>query len=411
MSSAGGDCDQSAPVPAPTSWPAVTCEPRDWTPNLDQSAVSRTMRARHHGRYLAAVTPAIANRDVHLPSATLALADEASTLLARFDAEIGADLAPFTAILLRSESASSSMIEHLSSGARQIALADLGGRHKRNATEIVGNVRAMTAAIALADDITAESILATHRALLARTAPAIAGKWRDQQVWIGGDSYGPHGASYIAPHADRVRAAVDDLIAFARRDDLPVLAQAAIAHAQFEAIHPFPDGNGRVGRALVHSMLKGKELTRRVTVPISAGLLNDPAAYFAALTAYRAGDVAAIVRRFAEASFAAVTNGRQLAAQINDIRADWAGRITARRDAVAWRLADLLLRQPVVDGALVARELAVAPTSARSALGHLASIGVLREFTGFNRNRMWESAQVLEALDAFAARAGRRSIN
>jgi len=400
--------DMDLDGPAETDWPPLTYEQCPWVPSLDQSMVSRSVRARHHGPYEAAVTPEIAELEVRLPSETLALADEASLLIARFDAEIGSELTPFSAILLRSESASSSMIEHLSSGAKQIALADLGSRERRNATEIVGNVAAMNAAIALADDITSDSILEMHRALLGEVHPEIAGKWREEQVWVGGDNFGPHGADYIAPRASRVPAAIEDLVAFARRNDLPVLAQSALTHAQFETIHPFPDGNGRTGRAMVHSMLKGKDLTQKVTVPISAGLLTDTNSYFEALTAYREGDPSAIVHRFAEASFVAVTNGRQLAEEIKSTRAGWDEKITARRDAAAWRLADLLLRQPVVDGELVARDLGIPPTSARAALDHLHSVGILHEFTGFRRNRMWEAKEVTSALDAFAARAGRR---
>ena len=395
-------------VDAASEWPPVSFEERDWEPKLDGRLVSRSIRERHNGRYLAAIPPEIAERSVDLPSETLALAGDASAEIIRFDAEIGSALAPFPAILLRSESASSSRIERLTSGAKQIALADLGSREKRNATEIVGNVRAMKAAIDLADDLSTDSILAMHRALLEETEPDIAGKWRAEQVWIGGDTYGPHGADYIAPHHDRVPDAMEDVIAFARRTDLPVLAQAALAHAQFETIHPFPDGNGRTGRALLHSMLKNKELTRKVTVPISAGLLTDTESYFDALTSYRQGDPVPIVRQISEASFRAVTNGRQLAGDIKTTRAGWDDKITVRRDAAAWRLADLLLRQPVVDAEAVAQDLAIPTTSARSALGHLADVGILNEFTGYRRNRMWEAKEITSALDAFASRAGRR---
>jgi len=72
--------------------------------------------------------------------------------------------------------------------------------------------------------------------------------------------------------ADRVPDAMRDLLQFARRDDLPVIPQVAILHAQFETIHPFPDGNGRTGRALMHAALRAKGVTRHVSVPISAGL-------------------------------------------------------------------------------------------------------------------------------------------
>ena len=76
---------------------------------------------------------------------------------------------------------------------------------------------------------------------------------------------------FVPPHHTRVATAIDDLARFMRRDDLAVLPQAALAHAQFETIHPFPHGNGRTGRALVDCLLRGKRLTRQVTVPVSAG--------------------------------------------------------------------------------------------------------------------------------------------
>ncbi|WP_277932448.1 Fic family protein [Rhodococcus opacus] len=82
-------------------------------------------------------------------------------------------------------------------------------------------------------------------------------RWRQQQVWIGGGSLGPHTAHFVPPHHDRVPELIDDLIVFANRVDVTVIAQIAVAHAQFETIHPFLDGNGRVGRALIQAMLRG----------------------------------------------------------------------------------------------------------------------------------------------------------
>ena len=202
---------------------------------------------------------------------------------------------------------------------------------------------------------------------------------------------------------------MDDLIKFTGRTDVPLLSQAAIAHAQFETIHPFADGNGRTGRALIHAMLRGHGLTRNVTVPVSAGLLIDTRSYFDSLTAYREGDPASIVEKLAEASFAAIANGRQLVLDLRTIREGWAESVTARRGAAAWRLADLLIRQPVIDAATAAAELQMTSQNVLRAITPLVNAGVLSEFTGFTRNRMWQANQVLSALDDFAARAGRRS--
>jgi len=369
--------------------------------------MSRTARSRARGPYRAAVTAPIAEATVDLPAAVLAAADDASVEIARYDAEVGAELAPFAALLLRSESAASSRIENLTASARAIAEAQLG-HGARNADLVVANERAMTAAIALAEHIDAPAILAMHSALLGRSAPRIAGRWRSEQVWIGGGDHSPHGASFVPPHHSRVPAAIDDLIRFTQRTDIPALAHAALTHAQFETVHPFPDGNGRVGRALVHAQLRHAGLTRNVTVPVSAGLLTDTGAYFAALDAYRAGDPSPVVERFAEAAFAALDNGRRLVADLHRIRDDWTRRITARRDSAVWRILDVIVERPVVDAALLSSELAIAPTNVYRSLRPLVDAGILVEFTDSKRNRRWRAPDVLDALDAFATRAGRR---
>lgn len=390
------------------TWPSIGWEEHTWRPSIPPELVSRAVRQRHTGPYRAAVVPPIAEVEVRMPTPVVATADEASTQVARFDAELGDRVAPFGTLLLRSESASSSQIENLTAGARAIALAELGDGRLSNAMQIVANERAMRAAIELADRLDADAIVAMHTALMTHEGDKVAGKWRSEQVWIGGSSYGPHQATFVPPHHRHVDAAMADLVAFARRDDIPVLVHAALAHAQFETVHPFVDGNGRTGRALVHAMLRAGGLTRNVTVPVSAGLLTDTDAYFAALMAYRNGDAAAIVNRLAEASFAAVANGRQLVADLQDIRDRWRDVIAARRDAVAWRLADLLLRQPVIDAAAVQSELDATSANAHRAIRQLTDAGVISEFSGRRRRRLWQASEVLTALDDFAARSGRR---
>jgi Fic family protein len=393
-------------VMATSSWPAIEYEEHAWTASFD---IPRRWQSTFTGPYRAAVVPEIALLDLALPAAVVALADEATAELARFDAEMGAEIAPFGAVLLRSESAASSRIENLTASAKAVALAELGDTSRSNATEIVANTRAMQAAIALADRLDATAILAMHAALLEPHDPKIAGKWRDQQVWIGSSNYGPHTAGFVPPHHARVPDAIADLTSFMQRNDLAVLSQAAIAHAQFETIHPFPDGNGRTGRAIVHCLLRGKRLTRRVTVPVSAGLLTDTDRYFDALTAYRSGDTSPIVERFAAASFDSVVNGRRLVGELRAVRAAWSDAITSRRQAIVWRALDVVLQHPVLDNALVQRELDVSAMGAEAALTELVGIGTLQEITGGRRNRRYAAPDVLAALDAFAERAGRRT--
>ena len=388
-------------------WRAVSWETLDWRPSIPPDLVSLSVRERHHGSYRAAVVPRIADIDVRLPTTVLATADEATAELARFDAELGHEVSHVGAVLLGSESAASSQIENLTAGARAIALAELGDGKTANAVQIVANVHAMKAAIALADRLDTDTILAMQAALMSHNA-GIAGTWRAEQVWIGGTTYGPHQAAFVPPHHRHVDAAMHDLVAFARRRDLPVLAHAALTHAQFETIHPFIDGNGRTGRALVHAMLRANGLTRHVTVPVSAGLLADVDAYFDALTAYREGDPAPIITQLSEASLIAVANGRRLVADLRDIKSRWQDTISARRDAAVWRLGDLLLRQPVIGATIVQDQLEATSANAHRAIRQLQEAGIITEFSGRKRRRLWQAPEVLSALDDFAARATQR---
>lgn len=391
---------------------ALTYETLTWDAPVEAGYGLADLRAaqRQAGKYDAAIPASIAELAVTLPAAVLADAEEASNEITRFDAELGDEIAPFSAVLLRSESAASSNIENLTASARAIAEAEaLGDTSRRNAALIVSNTEAMKAAAALADQLDQHAILAMHAALMRDSDPASAGRWRTEQVWIGGGNFGPRGADYIAPQHTRIPETIADLVDFTRRTDLPTLPQIAIAHAQFETIHPFTDGNGRTGRAVIQAMLRHKRLTRQITVPVSAGLLTNTDAYFDALGSYRQGDVAPIVARLSEASLLAVANGRQLVAELRSIRESWNLRIAARRDSAVHRVADLLIKHPVVNARFLQRQLDIRTGNARRYIDPLAEAGIIVEFTDRARNRAWRAPEVLRALDAFAARAGRRS--
>ncbi|NEN05108.1 Fic family protein [Diaminobutyricibacter tongyongensis] len=388
------------------SWPTIGFESRPWTSGGDVVASRRALRAAR-GDYRAAVPPMIARVPVILSPDALAAADDASRELTRFDGEAGLVTAPFASILLRTESASSSEVENLTSSAKQVALAEIGESRSGNARLVLANVRAMKAALILSDRIDESAIIEMHEALLSDSAPHIIGRWRDEQVWIGGGSVSPHSATFVPPHHDRVQELMTDLVGFAERADVPVLALAAITHAQFETIHPFPDGNGRTGRALLQAMLRSGGVTRNATVPVSAGLLHDLDGYFRSLDAYRAGNPDAIVMAVAEAAFAAINNGRRLVADIRSASERWNGVVVARSDSSVHKLKEYLIGQPVVNVKTVAAALAVSEIAAAGSITRLEETGILTRTSGDARNRLWQATEILDALDAFAARARR----
>ena len=392
-----------------STWPAVTTEQLPWSSRVSRDSVTRRIWEEMRHPYSAAVVPEIAGARLELPDAVLAEADDASSRLARFDEQIGHINAPFASLLLRSESASSSQIENLSSGARAIAEAELGERRDGNAALIISNVRAMQAALSLADHLDDSTVIAMQAALLGQAHPELTGHYRLEQVWIGGSDFSPHRASFVPPAAARVPAAMRDLVAYADRTDLPALPFIAVAHAQFETIHPFLDGNGRTGRAVVQAMLRHAGVTRNVSVPLSAGLLQQRDSYFDALTRYRSGDVVPIVEVFTSAALTAMENGRLLADDITDVQAGWAFRLAStRRGATAVRLLDLALAQPVLNSKVVEERLRVPPKTALAALTRLEEAGILTPGNSRARNRIWVASQVIAALDAFAARSIRR---
>lgn len=403
--------DGESNLPDLLRWPALTHEPHPWASRFRSDDLTRAQRDRIRQPYSSAIVPRIADLSIDLPGDLATEIDEATQLLTRFDAEVGPGGLPFASILLRTESASSSEIENLTSGARAIAEAELGERGTGNAAQIVRNVRTMEAALALADRIDGESIVAMQTALLGSFAPNLTGQWRDEQVWIGGNSLSPHLADFVPPHHRSVPAAMDDLIAFIGRVDIPVLAQVAIAHAQFETIHPFPDGNGRTGRAIVQAMLRHGQVTTNITVPVSAGLLHDVKDYYDALTAYRRGELRPIITAFTRAAGYAVVNGRQLVRDIRSIETEWEVRMRGlRSDAAARRVSALAIAHPVLNSDIIVRELSVAPPTAFRALDALVERGVLKAANSQRRNRIWLAEPVLNALDDFAAGAGRRPV-
>jgi len=387
------------------NWPRVETETLPWSPAPD--SYPRRAAKRVPREYEAAVVPKIATQPLRLSEETRALVEQATVAVVRFDTTDAHRVVPFTPLLLRSESAASSRIEQLTSSARKVLEAEVTGRGRGNAALIAANTRQMEAAVERAR-ASGDGIVEMHRILLTDSAPEIAGVLRSAQVWIGGSDYSPAGAMFVPPHQRHLGELMADLGEFMARDDLPALAQAAIAHAQFETIHPFADGNGRTGRALVHVVLRERSLTTSSALPLSAGLLTDTAGYFAALDAYRGGDVDRIVQLFARAAIDAAERGSWLAAELVALREEWNEQLTARADALAWRVLELLLQRPVLTTAAVSAEFGVSAETARNALERLEVDGIVISAQLDKRQRGWRSPDVLALLDEFADAAGRR---
>ena len=359
--------------------------------------------------YEAYVPDAIASIDPSFPlSAAEALAEAERAVR-----ELGAtfELAGLEALsrqLLRAESVASSRIEGLQLSHRRLAKALFDpAAADRTARGVVGNILAMERAIALgtsAGAIGTDNLLDLHRVLFAGTEDEpLGGKIRERQNWLGGSSVNPRRAEFIPPPPGEVRALLDDLCTFVNRLDMPPVAQAAIAHAQFETIHPFADGNGRVGRALIHVILRRRAVALRFVPPISLVLVATARPYVEGLGLYREGALSGWTSRFAHALRDSTTLAVKLGVALGDLQAAWreaAGR--PRRTSATQRLIQLVAARPVIDIPTTATLLDVSYPQAREAVLRLEKASVLRPvFIGRQRNRAWEASALLDLLDDF----------
>jgi len=345
-----------------------------------------------------------------IPPKLAARMDETLREIAALDETHGEHLGPMSTLLLRAESVASSKIEHVDASMNDYARALHGVRSNPSATSMVASTRALADLIATVDGgtaITLDNILRAHGILMAddQSERVYAGRLRDMQNWIGGSDYSPRAALYVPPPPATVRDYLDDLTAFANRDDVTVLAQAAITHAQFESVHPFTDGNGRIGRALINTVLRRRRVTRRVVVPLASALVARRDDYFDVLAAYRDGDAGPIISAFSTASTISSVESRVTADRVAAMPEKWrdmAGR--PRAGSAAATLLNGLLDNPVFAADDVLDLIGGAPSSVYAGIARLQDAGVVRPLNDRVRNQVWVAAELADELDDLGVR-------
>ncbi len=374
-------------------------------------------RHRHACEYEAFVPDPLTDLSISLPGEVATVVSEAETAIARLNDKANPALAPLARLLLRTESIASSKVEGMQVDARILARAevaqDMGRRVGPDAADILANIDAMQSAIEQASatrEIVPEDLLVIHRRLLGQ-APSrvIAGRFRDKQNWIGGNDYNPCGADFVPPPPEEVAMLMSDLCAFCNKDDLAPLAQAAIAHAQFETIHPFEDGNGRTGRALVQVLLRRRGLAPAFVPPISVALARDKGRYIRGLTLFREDRIAEWLEMFGATAAQAAT----LAARYVDLVAELQGRwrtqlreaTSPRADAAAWAIIDVLPAHPVLTVPVAVVATGRTKPAVNQAVRELAGAGILTPISESQRNRAWEAVGLLDVIARLEAGA------
>jgi Fic family protein len=363
------------------------------------------------GVYQVFIPAPIARRRFAFDSDDVAAIVDAQAALAHLNATPPriATLGALARNLLRSESAASARIEGVRISQRRLARASyqsLKGHRDPRAAEVLGNVEAMERAIELGASATTfcvSDVTDIHRTLLRFTVDAaIAGRVRDSQNWIGGNDYTPIGAVYVPPPPERVDGLLEDLCEFISRNDVAPVAQAAIAHAQFENIHPFADGNGRVGRALIYMVLSRRGEIAGYIPPISLILAAEPKAYVGGIGAYSQGDVSGWCGRLAYATARAARRAEELADLIEARQEEWLERLgRPRSDSAARQLVSAVPAQPVVDVPVAQDLTGKSHVAVGAALRRLEAAGIITPLNERRWGRAWECGDLLDLVSSF----------
>jgi Fic family protein len=240
--------------------------------------------------------------------------------------------------------------------------------------------------------------------------PHIAGEVRTRQNWIGGNDYNPCGADFVPPPPQEVRRLLDDLCTVINDVTLSPLVQAALVHAQFETIHPFDDGNGRAGRALVHVVLRRRNLAPRFIPPISVIFAGARDRYIAGLTSFRGPSVAAWIEQFAAVTWEATRLASAYVRAARELQARWREQLAEsaaapREGAAAWALIEVLPAHPMISGPVATAATGRAKAAVYGAIDQLVTAGVLEPRSKGERNRSWEAVGLLTLIARLEAGA------
>ena len=378
-------------------------------PTIDAPA-----RYRRACRYRPFIPARLTGLEAALDTEAVGAIAHAEAAIASLNARAWPGLAPLSRLLLRTESIASSRVEGLDMSvaelARAEARADAWDRIGPTAREILANIDAMELAIdrASAEPLRVSSIEAIHARLMHQSPrPRIAGQLRTGQNWIGGNPHNPCGADFVPPPPEQVPDLLKDLCRAAANEALSPVVQAALVHAQFESIHPFADGNGRTGRALIHVVLRARGLAPSYVPPISVVLARRRDSYIRGLESFRGDDVAPWVSQFADAAAEAANLAAAYLEAVGVLQARWRAMLdevgAPRAGAAAWSIIDILPAHPMLTGLAAVTGTGRARAAVYAALDQLEAAGVLKVVSRSRRNRVWEASGLLKLLDGLEA--------
>jgi Fic family protein len=331
-----------------------------------------------------------------------ALLSRADQAIGRLDGVIQTVPNPdfFVYMYIRREAVLSSQIEGTQSTLEDLLAVELEPRPAwrrlpEDVDEVVRYVQAMNYGLNRLSDLplSLRLIREIHRELLSggRGSHRLPGEFRTSQNWIGPEKATLAEATFVPPPVHEMKEALHNFERFLHEDELPALVHAGLAHAQFETIHPFLDGNGRVGRLLITFLLVFGGVLHRPLLYLSVYLKRNRAEYYDRLMAIRnSGDWESWLRFFLTGVAQTAEEATATARAILDLREEHRHRVQEQTAGVnGLRLLDLLFERPLVHVNLVKDSLGISFVTANRLVEQLESLGVLDEITGRKRDRIF----------------------
>jgi Fic family protein len=376
----------------------------------------RQVASEWQGRTItSSVPPMLGDVSLELPENVVRVTERAAAAIERSSAQLPPSLESLARLLLRFEGVASSAFEQIRAPLEEIAFAEVSALVTGPSAWVVDNLAVVSAAVDSARQrpLSVGTLFEWHRRLMVHATnqlePTLVGAFRDRPIWVGGGS--PQMAAYVGPPPELVGPLMDDLITFANDDTLDVVTQAAIVHAQFESIHPFADGNGRLGRVLI-GWLVVRRLNVVVPPPFSVFIVRDPGGYLSGLTLYQMGELAPWVRWFAVTLERSASNATSIVGDTKALMADWRARALAtnesgravRANATFWRVLEMLPEHPIVSAQLVHERFGITSESARQLLHRFQSLGILAgiEYRSGTKGRPMQWWAAKELIDVIA---------
>jgi len=338
--------------------------------------------------------------------------DQALLALGRLDSvsTLLPDTSLFLYMYVRKEAVLSSMIEGTQSSLSDLLLFELGqepGVPLDDAREVSNYVAALDHGLRLLGEglpLSLRLLREIHSVLMAkgRGSNQAPGEFRLSQNWIGGTR--PGNAAFVPPPAEEVLECMSKLELFLhdQPEPTPVLLKAALAHVQFETIHPFLDGNGRLGRLLIALLLCDQKTLREPMLYLSLYFKTHRQYYYELLNNVRlTGDWEAWLDFFAEAVIVTATQAVETAQQLLDLSNRDRDKISGlgRATASTMQVHRALMEHPIATSGSLVKKTGITPATVNKALGHLEQLGIVKELTAQKRNRLFSYADYIEIMN------------